>query len=105
MLQDHPWMKHRHINHSTEVSNNQITCILGFIRSYAIFRISRTVVTTFSVIILMIYFYQDEESGGTCQIDYLLTTFLYFFISEFEFSKSEDHVTIRYALSKYLIDC
>ena len=95
MLQERSWTKIRFLGHAMEGSYNERTHLLSLTGSYAMARMNRAVVTTFAVIILAIDFGQDEESGGTSEIDYLLTTSLYFVISELKFSKSEDHVIIR----------
>ena len=63
--------------------------------SYATARLSRAVVTTLAVILLAIDFGQYDESEKTSGTDYLLTTFLYFLISELKFSIEEEHAIIR----------
>ena len=84
-------------------SSNQPS-FLRLTGSYARFRLSRAVVTTFAVIMVTIDFGQDDDTkNGSSGIDYLLTTFLYYFISELKFDKPEDHVIVRYtSLEKYM---
>ena len=71
----------------------------GFLRltgSYATSRLSRAIVTTFAVIIITIDFGQDADTkNGSSGIDYLLTTLLYYLISELKFDKPEDHAIVR----------
>ena len=94
ILQERKWVKLTNITHTIDSSSHG-TSLLRLTGSYTASRMSRAVVTTFAVIILTIDFGQDEDSKGKSGIDYLLTTGLYFLISELKFSKSEEHALVR----------
>ena len=53
------------------------------------------------MIILTIDFGQDKDTrNGNSGIDYLLTTFFYYLISELKFDNPEDHTIVRYCQRK-----
>ena len=95
-------MKLDHLANSLDSSNssNQAS-LIRLTGSYATSRLSRAVVTTFAMIILTIDFGQDKDTrNGNSGIDYLLTTFFYYLISELKFDNPEDHAVVRYLQQK-----
>ena len=68
--------------------------------SYATVRLGKAVVSIFAMLILAIDFGQNDESGGS-GVDYLLTTSIYFVISELRFNTTEEHIIVRFVGTEF----